>query len=77
MSLNMKSISEFTPRKIWISRCDVHAREQKQHAQFGRSTRSALDIFNALRVFTQEPENKKLSGVQESNIYDWDTKSFA
>ena len=28
---------------------------QKHHAQSGRSTRSAVDIFNTLRVFTKEP----------------------
>ena len=28
---------------------------QKHLAQSGRSTRSAVDIFNTLRVFTKEP----------------------
>ena len=30
-------------------------RHQKHHAQSGRSTRSAVDIFNTLCVFTKEP----------------------
>ena len=46
--------------KKWISRCNVglHARDQvpKKHlAQSGRSTWSAVDIFNTLYVFTKEP----------------------
>ena len=28
---------------------------QKHHAQSGRSTQSAVDIFNTLHVFTKEP----------------------
>ena len=28
---------------------------QKRHAQSGRSTWSALEIFNALHIFTHEP----------------------
>ena len=30
-------------------------KHQKHLAQSGRSTRSAVDIFNTLRVFTKEP----------------------
>ena len=32
---------------------------QKNLAQFGRSTRSAVDIFNALSVFTKEPNREQ------------------
>ena len=62
MSINMKGIDKFTQGKIWISRCDIHTREHlgasthpKHHAMSGPSTRSAVDIFNTLRVFTHEP----------------------
>ena len=57
MPLNMKNINNFTQCKKWISRCDVHAAitHQKHLPQSGRSTRTAVDIFNTLRVFTKEP----------------------
>ena len=32
---------------------------QKHLAQSGRSTRSAVDIFNTLRVFTKEPTREQ------------------
>ena len=32
---------------------------QKYLAQSGRSTRSAVDIFNTLRVFTKEPTREQ------------------
>ena len=57
----MKNINNFTQWKKWISRCDVLARGHAPKepcavwAQSGRSTRSAVDIFNTLRVFTKEP----------------------
>ena len=57
----MKNINNFTQWKTWISRCDVRSRDHAQKApravwsQSGRSTRSAVDIFNTLRVFTKEP----------------------
>ena len=57
MSLNMKSINKFTQQKyglvdVTFTHASTH---QKQHAQSWRRTRSALDIFSALPVFTQEP----------------------
>ena len=53
----MKNINNFTQWKKWINRCDVRVRDthQKHLAQSGHSTRSAVDIFNTLRVFTKEP----------------------
>ena len=61
MPLNMKNINNFTQWKKWISRCDVLVRDHAPKApravwaQSWRSTRSAVDIFNTLRVFTKEP----------------------
>ena len=37
---------------------------EKHHAQSGRSTRSAVDIFNTLRVFTKEQ-------IREQEIKDY------
>ena len=57
----MKNINNFTQWKQGISRCDVRARDHapKAHraiwAQSWRSTRSAVDIFDTLRVLTKEP----------------------
>ena len=54
-------LTNFTQWKKWISRCDVRARYHAPNApravwaQSWRSTRSAVDIFNTLRVFTKEP----------------------
>ena len=54
----MKNINNFTQWKKWISRCDipVHAPKAPRavSAQSWRSTRSAVDILNTLRVFTKE-----------------------
>ena len=61
MPLNKKNIHKFYPMKKWISRCDVRARDHAPKApravlaQSWCSTRSAVDIFNTLRVFTKEP----------------------
>ena len=47
--------------KKWISRCNLRSRDHAPKApravwaQSGLSTRSAVDIFNTLRVFTKEP----------------------
>ena len=57
----MKNINIFTQWKKWVSRCDVRARDHVPKAslavwvQPGRSSRSAVDIFNTLRIFTKEP----------------------
>ena len=57
----MKNINNFTQWKKWIGRCDLDVTfartitHQKHLAQSGRSTRSAMDIFNTLRIFTKEP----------------------
>ena len=56
----MKNINNFTQWKKWISRCDVRVRNHAPKAprvvwvQSWRSTRSAVDIFNTVRVFTKE-----------------------
>ena len=65
----MKNINNFTQlKKKGISRCDVRARDHAPKAlravwaQSWRSTRSAVDIFNTLCVFTKsQSENKKFS----------------
>ena len=53
----MKNINNFTQWKngsvdVTFMRAITH---QKHLAQSGHSTRSAVDIFNTLRVFTKEP----------------------
>ena len=54
----MKNINNFTQWKkngsvdVTFTRAIMH---QKHLVQSGRSTRSAVDIFNTLRVFTKEP----------------------
>ena len=53
----MKNINNFTQWKngsvdVTITRAITH---QEHLAQSRRSTRSAVDIFNTLRVFTKEP----------------------
>ena len=57
ISLNMKDIREFTQQKIWISQCNIHAREHAPKAPCAvwAQSCSALDIFNALHVFAHEP----------------------
>ena len=54
----MKNMSNFTQWKRWISQCDDHAHitHQKHFRQSGRSTQSALYIFNTLHIFTDEPK---------------------
>ena len=56
----MKNINNFNQWKN--GSVDVTITRQKLLAQSGRSTQSALDNFNTLRVFTKEPireqENK-------------------
>ena len=62
--------------KKWISRCDVRGRDHAPKApravwaQSWRSTRSAVDIFNTIRVFTKEPirEQEILVGVYEDSL---------
>ena len=61
MPLNVKNSNNFTQWKKCISLCDVRARDHAPKApravcaQSRRSTRSAVDIFNTLRVYTKEP----------------------
>ena len=59
MPLNMKNILTTLPsgQKKWISRCDVRRRNHAPKAPRAvwNSTRSAVDIFNTLCVFTKEP----------------------
>ena len=57
MPLNMKNINNFTQWKngsvdVTFACAITH---QMHLAQSGRSTRSAVDIFNTLRVFPKEP----------------------
>ena len=57
MPLNMQNINNFTQWKngsvdVTFARAITH---QKHLAQSWRSTRSAVDIFNTLRIFTKGP----------------------
>ena len=57
MPLNMKNINNFIQWKngsVDVTSASTITR-QKHLAQSWRSTRSAVDIFNTLRVFTKEP----------------------
>ena len=71
----MKNINNFTQWKKWISRCDVRARDhapkapRADWAQSGRSTWSAVDIFNTLRVFTKEPIREQQIKLECMNIW--------
>ena len=53
---------------MWRSRAITH---QKHLAQSGRSTRSAVDIFNALRVFTEEPIRQQEIKLECMNCYEY------
>ena len=60
MPLNMKNINSFTQWKKKYESVDVTFRHAIMHlVQSGLSTRSAVDIFNTLRVFTKEPIREK------------------
>ena len=66
----MKNINMLTQWKKWISQCDVHARVTHQkHLRSGRSTRSAVDIFNTLRVFTKEPIREQEIKLECLNLH--------
>ena len=71
----MKNMNSFTQWKngsvdVTFTRAITN---QKYLAQSGRSTRSAVDIFNTLRVFTKEPIKE-----QEINLVwsTWSTKTL-
>ena len=58
MPLHLKSIYNFTQRKNGsadVTDVNARSRTNKHHAQSGRSTWSALDIFNTLHIFTDKP----------------------
>ena len=61
MQQNKKNINKFYPVKkmdqsMWRSRARSRTKSTSHsRAQSWRSTRSAVDIFNTLRVFTKEP----------------------
>ena len=44
---------------------------QKHLRQSGRSTRSSVDIFNALRVFTKEPVREQEIKLECMNVDYW------
>ena len=67
----MKKIDTFTQWKngsvdVTITRAIMH---QKHPAQSGRSTRSAVDIFNTLRVFTKEPIREQEIKSECMNVF--------
>ena len=67
----MKNINNFTQWKngtvdVTFARAITH---QKHHTQSGRSTRSAVDIFNTLRVFTKEPIREPEIKLECMNCY--------
>ena len=53
MPIIIEKINTFTQWKN--GSFDVTITHQKHLAQFGRSARNAVDIFNTLRVFTKQP----------------------
>ena len=46
---------------------------QKHLAQAGCSTRSSLDIFNTLRVFTEEPFREQETKLECMKMEQWNT----
>ena len=79
MSLNMKNTNNFSERKqngsvdMTFMRASTH---QKHLAQSGRSTRSAVDIFNTLRVFTKESIRKQEIKLECMNIHQCTYSSY-
>ena len=75
MPLNMKNINNFTQWKnvsVDVTFTPAIMHQINNLALSGRSTWSAADIFNTLRVFTKELiENKKLgwSVWKGTNVY--------
>ena len=61
MPLHMKNINNLPSEKNG----SVSMTHQKHLVQSGRSTRSAVDIFNTLHVFTKEPIREHQVGVYE------------
>ena len=74
----MKNINNSTQWKKWISRCDVHARDHAPKAPraAGHSTRSAVDIFNTLRVFTKEPIREQEIKLECMNHYSYTPRTL-
>ena len=62
MVLNMKNVNNFD---VTFTCAITH---QKHLAQSGRSTWSAVDIFNTLRVFTKEPIREQEIKLECMNI---------
>ena len=50
---------------------------QKHLAQSGHSTRSAVDIFNTLRVFTKEPIRGQEIKLECYEFYLYENKRFS
>ena len=67
MPLNMKNINNFTKWKN--ASVDVRITQQKHLSQSGRSTWTAVDIFNTLRVFTKEPISEQETKLECMNIH--------
>ena len=78
----MKNINNFTQWTKWISRCDVLARDHAPKApravwaQSSLCTRSAVDIFNTLRVFTKEPIREQEIKLECMNQEQWIKQSL-
>ena len=68
----MKNINNFIQWKN--GPVDVTFTHQKQLAQSGCSTQSAVDIFNTLCIFTKEPiREQEVKGIvsDSNNIFLW------
>ena len=66
----MKNINNFTQWKngsvdVTFTCAITH---QKHLPQSGRSTRSVVDIFNTLRIFTKEPIRKQEIKLEYMNV---------
>ena len=66
--------------KIWISRFDDHLRDHATKAPYasGGSTRSALYIFNTLRLFTNKPIREQEIKLECRNwpLWTWHNQKF-
>ena len=69
----MKNINNFTQWKNGsVDVAFTHAITHQKHlAQSGRSTRSAVDIFNALCVFMKEPIREQEIKLECMNLWEW------
>ena len=70
MPLNMKNINNFTQWKNGsVNVTFMHVITHQKHlAPSGRSARKAVDIFDTLRLFTEEPIREQEIKLEYMNV---------